>query len=42
MANPTLRQSAGIAEGLPGTPDFDVYAVTEAITGAKTDGAVVT
>ena len=42
MANPTLRQSAGIAEDLPGTPDFDVYPVTEAITAAKTDGAVVT
>ncbi len=42
MANPTMRHLAEAADGLPGTPDFDVYPVDEAITGAKTDGAVVT
>jgi len=42
MANPTLRPSAGTADSLPGTPDFDTYPISESITAAKTDGAVVT
>ena len=42
MANPTVPQSAGITDSLPGTPDFDVYPINEAITAAKTNGEVVT
>ena len=41
MANPTLRQSADMAGGLPGTPDFDVYRVGETISDAQTDGETV-
>ena len=33
MANPTLRQSAGIADSLPGTPDFDVLTLTSSRLG---------
>ncbi len=41
MASPPLQQAAETVDGLPETPDFDFYPVSEAITAAKTDGAVV-